>query len=106
MGQTGTKTSDVILEDVRIPAEYIVGGPQNEGKGFRTAMKVLDRGRIHVSSMAVGTPQRMLDDAVNYAIERKQFNVPICEHQLVQGLLADSQAELAAARGLGSGCGA
>jgi acyl-CoA dehydrogenase len=100
MGQKGTKTSDVILEDVRISAEYIVGGPQNEGKGFRTAMKVLDRGRIHVSSMAVGTAQRMLDEAVNYAIERKQFNVPICEHQLVQGLLADSQAELAAARAL------
>ncbi|MDE4305908.1 acyl-CoA dehydrogenase family protein [Phaeobacter gallaeciensis] len=100
MGQKGTKTSDVILEDVRIPAEYIVGGPQNEGKGFRTAMKVLDRGRIHVSSMAVGTAQRMLDEALGYSIERKQFGVPICEHQLVQGLLADSQAELAAARAL------
>jgi acyl-CoA dehydrogenase len=100
MGQKGTKTSDVILEDVRIPAEYIVGGPQNEGKGFRTAMKVLDRGRIHVSSMAVGTAQRMLDEALGYSIERKQFGVTICEHQLVQGLLADSQAELAAARAL------
>ena len=100
MGQKGTKTSDVILEDVRIPAEFIVGGPQNEGKGFRTAMKVLDRGRIHVSSMAVGTAQRMLDEALNYSIERKQFGVSICDHQLVQGLLADSQAELAAARAL------
>jgi len=100
MGQKGTKTSDVILEDVRIPAEFMVGGPENEGKGFRTAMKVLDRGRIHVSSMAVGTAQRMLDEALNYSIERTQFNVPICEHQLVQGLLADSQAELAAARAL------
>jgi acyl-CoA dehydrogenase len=100
MGQRGTKTSDVILEDVRIPEEFIVGGPQNVNRGFRTAMKVLDRGRVHVSSMAVGTAQRMLDEAVNYAITRKQFGVPICDHQLVQGLLADSQAELAAARAL------
>jgi acyl-CoA dehydrogenase len=61
MGQKGTKTSDVILEDVRVPADFIVGGPDNAGRGFRTAMKVLDRGRIHVSSMAVGTAQRMLD---------------------------------------------
>ncbi|MGG7567095.1 acyl-CoA dehydrogenase family protein [Rhodovulum sp. DZ06] len=100
MGQKGTKTSDVILEDVRIPAEFIVGGPQNEGRGFRTAMKVLDRGRVHVSSMAVGTAQRMLDEALHYAMDRKQFGVPICEHQLVQALLADSQAELAAGRAL------
>lgn len=100
MGQKGTKTSDVILEDVRVPAEFIVGGPQNEGRGFRTAMKVLDRGRIHVSSMAVGTAQRMLDEALHYAMDRRQFGVPICEHQLVQGLLADSQAELAAGRAL------
>ncbi|MGB2200540.1 MAG: acyl-CoA dehydrogenase family protein [Pseudooceanicola atlanticus] len=83
-----------------IPEEFIVGGPQNLNRGFRTAMKVLDRGRIHVSSMAVGTAQRMLDEALGYAMERKQFNVPICEHQLVQGLLADSQAELAAGRAL------
>ncbi len=100
MGQKGTKTSDVILEDVRIPEEFIVGGPKNLNRGFRTAMKVLDRGRIHVSSMAVGTAQRMLNEALSYAMERKQFGVPICEHQLVQGLLADSQAELAAARAL------
>lgn len=100
MGQKGTKTSDVILEDVRIPESCIVGGPANVNRGFRTAMKVLDRGRIHVSSMAVGTAQRMLDEALTYSIERKQFGVSICDHQLVQGLLADSQAELAAARAL------
>lgn len=100
MGQKGTKTSDVILEDVRIPASFIVGGEQNLNRGFRTAMKVLDRGRVHVSSMAVGTAQRMLDEALGYAMQRKQFGVPIAEHQLVQGLLADSQAELAAGRAL------
>jgi acyl-CoA dehydrogenase len=100
LGQRGTKTSDVILEEVRVPASAIVGGVQNLGKGFRTAMKVLDRGRAHVASMAVGTAQRMLDLAVQYAMERRQFGVPIAEHQLVQGLLADCQAELAAGRAL------
>lgn len=100
MGQKGTKTSDVILEDVRIPADCIVGGPKNLNRGFRTAMKVLDRGRIHVSSMAVGTAQRMLDEALTYAMTRQQFGVPISDHQLVQGLLADCQAELAAGRAL------
>ncbi|NHF74622.1 acyl-CoA dehydrogenase family protein [Paracoccus xiamenensis] len=100
MGQRGTKTSDVIFEDVRIPETAIIGGPDNLNKGFRTAMKVLDRGRIHVSAMAVGQGQRMLDIATDYALERKQFGKPIGEHQLVQGLLADCQADLHAARAL------
>lgn len=100
MGQRGTKTSDVIFEDVRVPESAIIGGSGNLNKGFRTAMKVLDRGRIHVSAMAVGQGQRMLDIATDYALERKQFGKPIGEHQLVQGLLADSQADLHAARAL------
>ncbi len=100
MGQRGTKTSDVILDDVRVPGEAILGGPERLGQGFRTAMKVLDRGRIHVGAMAVGQGQRILDIATDYALERHQFGKPIGEHQLVQGLLADAQADLAAARGL------
>ncbi|MFT6773743.1 MAG: acyl-CoA dehydrogenase [Paracoccaceae bacterium] len=100
MGQRGSKTSDVILEDVRLPISAIIGGPGNLHKGFRTAMKVLDRGRVHVSSIAVGTAQRMLDVALDYAMQRHQFGVPIAEHQLVQGLLADCQADLAAGRAL------
>jgi len=100
MGQRGTKTCDVILQDVRIPISAIIGGPQFINQGFRTAMKVLDRGRIHISAMAVGTAQRMLDIATDYAIDRKQFGKPICEHQLVQALLADSQTDIAAARAL------
>ena len=100
MGQRGTKTSDVIFEDVRVPESAIIGGPEHLGKGFRTAMKVLDRGRIHVGAMAVGQGQRMLDIATDYALERKQFGKPIGEHQLVQGLLADCQADLQAGRAL------
>ena len=63
-------------------------------------MKVLDRGRIHVGAMAVGQSQRMLDIATDYALERRQFGKPIGEHQLVQGMIADCQAELQAARAL------
>ncbi|MBA4490057.1 acyl-CoA dehydrogenase family protein [Paracoccus sp. S1E-3] len=100
MGQRGTKTSDVIFDDVQVPESAIIGGPENLNKGFRTAMKVLDRGRIHVSAMAVGQGQRMLDIATDYALTRKQFGKPIGEHQLVQGLLADAQADLHAARAL------
>lgn len=100
LGQRGTKTSDVIFENVRIPQENIIGGPAHLNQGFRTAMKVLDRGRIHVGSMAVGQSQRMLHIATDYALERQQFGKPIGEHQLVQGLLADCQAELHASRAL------
>ena len=100
LGQRGTKTSDVILDNVRLPETAIIGGPRNENRGFRTAMKVLDRGRVHVASMAVGAAQRMLDIATAYASERKQFGVPIGEHQLVQALLAESQAEVLAGRAL------
>ncbi|SOH94356.1 acyl-CoA dehydrogenase [Monaibacterium marinum] len=100
LGQHGTKTSDVIFDDVRIPEGAILGGPEKLNQGFRTAMKVLDRGRIHVSAMAVGQGQRILDVATDYALERKQFGKPIGEHQLVQGLLAECQAELHAARAL------
>ena len=100
LGQRGTKTSDVIFEDVRLPESAILGGPAQLHKGFRTAMKVLDRGRIHVGAMAVGQGQRMLDIATDYALTRRQFGKPIGEHQLVQGLLADGQADLHAARAL------
>ncbi|KZL15491.1 Acyl-CoA dehydrogenase [Pseudovibrio axinellae] len=100
LGQRGTKTSDVIFENVRIPESAIIGGPQNLNRGFRTAMKVLDRGRIHVGAMAVGQGQRMLDIATDYALERKQFGKLIGEHQLIQGLLADCQVDLQAARAL------
>jgi len=100
MGQRGTKTSDVIFDGVRLPETAILGGAAMLNRGFRTAMKVLDRGRIHIGAMAVGQGQRMLDIATDYALERSQFGKPIGQHQLVQGLIADSQAELHAMRAL------
>lgn len=92
MGQRGTKTCDVVLENARVPAANIIGGVP--GVGFKTAMKVLDRGRLHISALACGMAHRLITDAVAYAKERKQFGHPIGDFQLIQGMLADSQAEL------------
>lgn len=94
MGQRGTKTCDVILENVRVPAANIIGGVP--GQGFKTAMKVLDRGRLNISATSCGLASRILDEARRYARERKQFGKAIGEFQLIQGMLADSQAELLA----------
>ena len=102
MGQRGTRTGDVILEDVRVSASDIVGGVP--GKGFYTAMKVLDRGRLHISAVACGMADRLIRDAVAYAKERKQFGQPIAQFQLIQAMLADSQAELYAAQSMMRDC--
>ena len=98
MGQKGAHTCDVIFENVKVPAENLIG--LQEGRGFKTAMKVLDKGRIHVAAVCVGVALRMQADALKYAMERKQFGQPIAEFQLVQALLADSQAEIYAAQSM------
>jgi acyl-CoA dehydrogenase len=95
MGQKGAHTCDVIFEDCRIPADAVLGG--REGQGFKTAMKVLDRGRLHISAVCVGASKRLIDDSLRYAAERRQFGKPIAEFQLVQAMLADSRAESYAA---------
>ena len=96
MGQKGAHTADVIFENCRVPAKNIIG--LKEGQGFKTAMKVLEKGRIHLAAIAVGAAERMLQDSLKYAMERKQFGEPIANFQLVQAMLADGQAELYAAR--------
>ncbi|OFA01741.1 acyl-CoA dehydrogenase family protein [Duganella sp. HH101] len=98
MGQRGAHTCDVIFENCRVPAASIIGG--KEGQGFKTAMKVLDKGRLHISAICVGVAERMLDDALRYAMERQQFGQPIAEFQLIQAMLADSKAEIYAARSM------
>lgn len=91
MGQQGSHTCDVIFENVRIPKTALIGGV--EGLGFKTAMKVLDRGRLHISALSVGTAKRLIDDSVAYAAERRQFGSAISEFQLIQGMLAQSQTD-------------
>jgi acyl-CoA dehydrogenase len=98
MGQRGAHTSDVIFEDCQVPADALLGG--QEGQGFKTAMKVLDRGRIHIAAVAVGVAERLIRDMLRYAKERVQFGQPIGEFQLVQAMLADSRAEAYAARSM------
>jgi acyl-CoA dehydrogenase len=95
MGQRGTKTCDVHLEDVRVPRTNIIGGVP--GQGFKTAMKVLDRGRINIAASSCGLAARILNESIRYARDRRQFGRPIGEFQLVQAMLADSQTELLAA---------
>lgn len=98
MGQRGTRTSDVIFDDCRIPADSVIGGV--EGVGFKTAMKVLNRGRLHISAVCVGAAERLCDEAVRFARERVQFGKPIAEHQLIQAMLADSSTEAFAGRAM------
>ena len=95
MGQAGSLTCDVIFEDTPVPAENIIG---ETGEGFITAMKVLDRGRLHISGVAVGIAERLIADALAYAMQRKQFGKAIAEQQLIQAMLADSRTEAYAAR--------
>lgn len=91
MGQRGAKTCDVILEDVMVPASAIIGGVP--GQGFRTAMKVLDRGRIHIAAVALGMADRLIDMSLNYAMERQQFGSRIGDFQLVQAMMADMEVD-------------
>lgn len=98
MGQEGSPVSEVHFDNCRVPAASIIGG--KEGQGFRTAMKVLNKQRIHLAALCTGPAIRMLDDAVRFVTERKQFGQPLAEFQLVQAMIADCQTEIHAARAL------
>jgi acyl-CoA dehydrogenase len=98
MGQRGGHTCDVIFENCRVPARQLIGG--KEGQGFKTAMKVLDRGRLSIAALCVGIAERLIRDSLAFATERRQFGRPIADFQLVQAMLADSQAEAYAARSM------
>ena len=98
MGQHGTHVCDVVLNDAEIPASALLG--TEEGKGFVTAMKVLERGRLHISAVCVGIADRLIDESARYAAQRKQFGQAIGEFQLVQGMLADMKTEWYAGRSM------
>ncbi|MDO8289609.1 MAG: acyl-CoA dehydrogenase family protein [Parvibaculum sp.] len=96
MGQQGAHICDVIFDNARIHASCLLG--DTEGKGFVTAMQVLERGRLHISAVCMGVADRLVADSTKYAAERKQFGAPIGNLQLVQAMLADSRMELYAGR--------
>ena len=95
MGQQGAHICDVIFDNVRVPADCLLG---EEGHGFKLAMRVLDRGRLHIASVCVGVAERLISECVAYARERKQFGKPLGDFQLIQAMLADSKTEAYAAR--------
>ena len=98
MGQRGAHVSEVFFDNVRVPAANIIGG--EPGKGFITAMKVLDRGRLHISAVCIGTARRLVHEALTYTEDRKQFGRPLADFQLVQAMIADSYTECYAAEGM------
>ena len=97
MGQQGAHVCDVVFDNCRVPAAQMLGGPEKINQGFKSAMKTLDRGRIHISALSVGCANRLIDLCLSYSTERKQFGQPIAEFQLLQGMIADSKTESYAA---------
>ena len=100
MGQFGAWTADVHLDGVRLPADAVVGGESGVDTGFLTAMRCLSNGRLLLAAACVGMCQRLIDESVAFASERRQRGRPIASHQLVQGMIADSVTETMAARAL------
>jgi acyl-CoA dehydrogenase len=97
MGQQGAHICDVTFDNVRVPVENRLGA---EGEGFKVAMQVLDRGRLHISSICIGVAERLIADCVAYASDRKQFGQAISQFQLIQGMIADCKTEALAAKAL------
>jgi acyl-CoA dehydrogenase len=106
MGQRGTSTSDVSFDEVRVPADSLVGGPDGAGRGYITALRCLAHGRLHIAAVCVGMAQRLVDEQVSYAQNRRQGGHPIASYQLIQGLIADSVTDLYAGRALVRGVAA
>jgi len=97
MGQQGAHVCDVNFDNVPVPPENMLGA---EGEGFKVAMRVLDRGRLHIAAVCVGAAERLIADSVAYAGERIQGGKPIAQHQLIQGMIADMKTECLAAKAL------
>jgi alkylation response protein AidB-like acyl-CoA dehydrogenase len=95
LGMRASDTSEVILEDCRIPRENLLG---ERGMGFKDAMRVLDGGRISIAALGLGMAQGALDHSLVYAQERQQFGRPIASFQAIQWKLADMASEVEAAR--------
>ncbi len=98
MGQDGAETAEVFFDNVRVPASALIGG--REGGGFKTAMRGINYARLHVAVTCVGQARRLLDETVAYVKQRQQFGQPLAEFQLVQAHLADSRADVQAARSM------
>ena len=98
MGQSGSHVGDVHFKDCRVHASQLIGG--REGVGFQTVMKVLNKQRLHLAALCTGPAIRMLDEAVAWTCQRRQFGQPVAGFQLVQAMIADSRTEIFAARSM------
>ncbi|MDS1139485.1 acyl-CoA dehydrogenase family protein [Pusillimonas sp. SM2304] len=98
MGQAGSPVSEVHFDNCRVPAANIIGG--TEGRGFKTAMKVLNKQRIHLAALCIGPAIRMLNDAMAFVATRQQFGQSLMNFQLVQAMIAECQTEIQAAKAL------
>ena len=95
LGVRAADTSELVFEDVKVPAENLIG---EEGKGYRQAMTILDGGRVSIAGFSLGIAAASLESSLKYAKERVQFNQPIANFQAIQWMLADGFTELEAAR--------
>jgi len=97
MGIKGSPTREVYFDNVRIPADRMIG---DEGTGFKTALRTLDHTRLTIGAQALGVAQGAVDYCIRYVQERKQFGKPIAEFQGVSFMLADMAMKTEAARSL------
>jgi alkylation response protein AidB-like acyl-CoA dehydrogenase len=102
MGIKGSTTGELFFNDMRVPAENLLG---EEGEGFRIAMRILDRSRPGIGAQGLGLAQGATDYALEYAKSRETMGKPIAEHQLIAARLADMETKCEAARGLLYKCG-
>jgi acyl-CoA dehydrogenase len=98
LGIRGSHTAELIFDSCRVPVENIIGGEPMIGQGFKTAMRVLDKGRLTMGACALGAAQKLLDMCISYSKERIQFGKPIARFQSVQNMLAEMATEIYAAR--------
>jgi len=98
MGMRGSHTCELIFDNCKVPRENVIGGEQMIGQGFKTAMRVLDKGRLTMGASSVGSAQKLLELSVEYAKQRVQFGKPIGQFQSIQNMLADMATQIYAAR--------
>lgn len=98
MGQAGSPVSEVHFDNCRVPASNLIGG--TEGMGFKTAMKVLNKQRIHLAALCIGPAIRMLDEAMKFVGNRSQFGQPLMNFQLIQAMIADCKTDIETAKAL------
>jgi len=98
MGMRGSHTCELIFDACKVPARNVIGGSSMVGQGFKTAMKVLDKGRLTMGASALGSAQRLLELSLDYAKQRVQFNQPIAGFQAIQFMLADMATQIYAGR--------